>query len=403
MPRRLAVLAALAALASVAGAVILPLKINIQGKLLDPATHAPRNGSYAVTFNLYAAPSGGAALFTEAQTVSVTNGVFSTQLGKNALLTPDLFAGASAYLGITVSPDAEMTPRQQLVMAPYAFTSAQLVSDGAVRVNAGTAYSTFTAAGNWLAPAGVSAASGTFSGGLTASSGTFTATGASQYGVLTSSGLRMSAGTLSLAPASRGLDASGTGVVAGTGTFTATGSSQYSLTTSSGISVLAGTLRVAGTGGVVATSSISAADYYGSGSDLVAPRPSVSSATLSNTVTMTSGVEQVIISTSITPHRADSMVQIWATIGLNRQINNTTTWQLRVRRQVSGACTTGSAQVGITNNQTVYNATGVSHLVPLLKIDAPGTTATVTYCVTATAGANQTLDERTIIAMEIGH
>lgn len=252
--------------ASAASAVILPLKINLQGKLVDPASNAPRNGSFSVTFKIYSVPTGGAALYTEAQTLSVDNGVFSTQLGVNALLSTSLFSGASAYLGITVSPDAEMSPRQQMVMSPYAFTAAQLVSDGSISVNAGTAYSTFTTAGNWQMPAGVSAGSATFTGGLTASSGTFTATGAGQYALQTSSGIKMLAGTLTLSAASRGVDASGTGVYAATGTFASVGAAVYGVTVSSGVDVQAGTVRVRGNNGVQAdygvTASTIVVGYY---------------------------------------------------------------------------------------------------------------------------------------------
>ncbi|MDE2489487.1 MAG: hypothetical protein KGM24_01480 [Elusimicrobia bacterium] len=402
MIRRFAVPALLAVLAASAGAAGLPLQINIQGKLLDPSTGAPRSGSYSVTFNLYGVPTGGASLYTESQTITVSNGVFSTRLGQNATLSPDLFAGASQYLGITVPPDGEMTPRQLLVMSPYAFTSAQLVSAADIRVNAGTAYSTFTAAGNWQLPAGLVASTASFSGALTASSGTFTATGASQYSLAASSGALMSAGTLKLAAASAGLDATGTGLVASTGSFTATGASQYSLTTSSGISVLAGTVRIAGSGGLVADSTVAAADYFGSGADLSNPRPNVSSATLNTTVTMTANTETVILSTDITPSRTSSLIQIWGDVGLNRIVNNLSTWQIRVRRQVGGACTTGSTQVGITNNATVPNTNGYNMLVPVLKIDAPATTSQVEYCITATAPAAQSLDERTLTVMEVG-
>lgn len=259
MFRRIVLPAAALFFAAAAHAVILPLRINLQGKLTDPASGAPRNGSFSLTFKIYAAPSGGTALFTESQTVSVDNGVFSTHLGSTALLTPDLFSGASAYLGITVSPDSEMTPRQQLVMSPYAFTSAQLVHQGDIRVNAGSAYSTFTAAGNWLLPAGVVAGTAAFSGALTASSGTFTAAGPGQFSLQLSSGMSVQAGTLKLAAASRGLDASGTGVTAATAAFTGTGASVFSVTTSSGIDVQNGTLRVRGTGGVQADYGVTAA------------------------------------------------------------------------------------------------------------------------------------------------
>jgi hypothetical protein len=221
----------------------LPLRIAFQGRLTDPATNNPRDGAFDMTFRLYSVPSGGSALYTETQLqVPVNNGVFSTQLGSVTALSPDLFTNASSYLGITVSPDAsEMTPRQRLAMAPYAFTAAQLVADSAARVQVGTAYSTFTAAGGLTlqgalsaasaslagtlsasdvaATYGVSGATATFSAGLTASSGTFTATGASQYSVRASSGIFLAAGTLE-ADGSGGVSAPA-GVSASTAALTA--------------------------------------------------------------------------------------------------------------------------------------------------------------------------------------
>lgn len=173
-------------MAAVVSAANLPLKLNFQGKLLDPATNEPRNGAFTMTFRVYAAPTGGTALFTETQTgVNVANGVFSVQIGSVTALSPTLFSGASAYLSVQVSPDSEMAPRQQLNMSAYAFTAAQLVADGEAPVRVGSAYSTFTSAGNLFLP-----------GSLTASSGTFTAAGPAQYSAATSSGLLVGGGTL---------------------------------------------------------------------------------------------------------------------------------------------------------------------------------------------------------------
>jgi hypothetical protein len=148
--------------AAASAAAPLPYRIPFQGKLLDPATNLPRNGVMSMTFKIYDAPSGGAAKFTETQSVSVLNGVFAVQIGTAATLSPDLFSGASAYLGVTVPPDAEMTPRQPLGMSPWSFTAAQLAQSGDIRVNAGTSYSTFTTGGNLQVPYGVSAS--TFTG-----------------------------------------------------------------------------------------------------------------------------------------------------------------------------------------------------------------------------------------------
>lgn len=207
-------------LAAAASGANLPLKVNFQGKLIDPATYEPRNGAFTMTLRLYDAPTGGSLLFSETQTgVPVSNGVFSVQVGSTAYLAPDLFSGASAYLSVQVSPDAsEMLPRQQLNMSAYAYAAAQLVSDGPAGVRVGNAYSSFTAAGNLLLSAGVQGSSGSFTNGVTAASGTFTQANGG-YAVFAASGARMGAGTLLLEPGSRGLNAMGTGLNASTATL----------------------------------------------------------------------------------------------------------------------------------------------------------------------------------------
>lgn len=201
MKRILSVLILLAT-ALPAAALIQPLKINFQGKLLDPATNSPKNGTVNMSFSLYNVPSNGTALYTEPAAgyadVQVTNGVFSVQIGTTVALSRDLFLGASAYLGVTVQGDSEMTPRQQMTMAAYAFTANQLSDTGEVRLIADATYSTFTSAGNFTIPGGLVASSGSFTSGVTASSGTFTATGNTQYSLVTSSGIQMNAGVLKI-------------------------------------------------------------------------------------------------------------------------------------------------------------------------------------------------------------
>ena len=161
-----------------AAALTLPLKINFQGKLLDPATNSPKNGSVNMSFSLYNAPTGGSALYTEPAAgytaVPVVNGVFSVQIGSNVALSRELFLGASAYLGVTVQGDSEMTPRQQLTMSAYAFSANQLSDTNEVRLIANATYSTFTAAGNFTIPGGLAASSGSFTNGVTASTITVT-------------------------------------------------------------------------------------------------------------------------------------------------------------------------------------------------------------------------------------
>ena len=147
----------LALAAAPALALIQPLRINFQGKLIDPSTNNPRTGPVTLIFNLYNVPTAGASLYTETQSMTVTNGVFSVEIGTITALSRELFLGASVYLGVTVQGDTEMLPRQNLVMSAYAFTANQLSDLNEVRLIAGPTYSTFTAAGNLDVPSGISA------------------------------------------------------------------------------------------------------------------------------------------------------------------------------------------------------------------------------------------------------
>ena len=100
--------------------VTVPLKMSYQGMLTDPATgQSVPDGDYEIRFALYGAASGGSALWTETQTVSVEDGRFSILLGGVNPLSPEDFTGTT-YLGVKVGNDAEMTPRQQVVSVAYA-------------------------------------------------------------------------------------------------------------------------------------------------------------------------------------------------------------------------------------------------------------------------------------------
>jgi hypothetical protein len=205
-----------------ASAEIQPMRINFQGKLINPATNNPNaSATVNLSFSLYNVASGGSALYTEVQNaVPLTNGVFSVQVGTSAGISRELFIGASVYVGVTVVGDGagEMLPRQSLAMSAYAYTANQLSDLTEVRMIAGTVYSTFTNAGNFTAPGGISGSSGTFANGVTASSGTFLATGAAQFSVTTSSGINMTAGTLDVTNTS-GIRADDNGITLSTLNF----------------------------------------------------------------------------------------------------------------------------------------------------------------------------------------
>ena len=98
-----------------------PRAVNYQGYLTD-AGGAPINTTVPMVFKLYTVASGGAPLYTEAQTVPVNNGLFDVVLGSVAPL--NLAFDVPYYLGVAVSGDPEMTPRQLVTASPYALRSA---------------------------------------------------------------------------------------------------------------------------------------------------------------------------------------------------------------------------------------------------------------------------------------
>lgn len=96
--------------------------LNYQGHLVDPLTGNPKpNGIYPMVFRLYSDPVGGAVLWTETKSITVTNGFFNTLLGDTALFNLSSFDGQNLWLGITVNADPELNPRLQLAAVPYAF------------------------------------------------------------------------------------------------------------------------------------------------------------------------------------------------------------------------------------------------------------------------------------------
>ena len=117
---------ALVLLAGFSAKADIPRLISFQGHLADPGG-APVTGSVQILFSLYAASSGGSALWSEDRTVNVANGLYNVALGS---VTPlNLAFDVPYYLGIKVGSDAEMTPRPQLASAPYALRAGCYAGD----------------------------------------------------------------------------------------------------------------------------------------------------------------------------------------------------------------------------------------------------------------------------------
>lgn len=100
---------------------LVPHTVGYQG-LLTSAGGTPINATVPMTFRLYAAASGGTPLYTETQSVVVTDGAFNALIGSVTALT--LPFDVQYYLGIAVGADPEMTPRQPLAAAAYAIRAA---------------------------------------------------------------------------------------------------------------------------------------------------------------------------------------------------------------------------------------------------------------------------------------
>jgi hypothetical protein len=100
------------------GHAALPATIEYQGYLTD-AQGVPVNGEVQMVFSLYRLPSAPIALWSETQSVTVTNGVYLVNLGKENPLNTVPFE-APYYLGIKVGAEW-LDPRIPLTSAGLAY------------------------------------------------------------------------------------------------------------------------------------------------------------------------------------------------------------------------------------------------------------------------------------------
>jgi|GEM_PF-7013579 len=118
----LTVLLLLPAIASAA-----PLLINYQGRLVDTAGN-PLQGAQSILFSVYTAPTGGSLLWSETQSVTPDNGIFSVGLGSVQTLPTSIFSSDALYLEVKIGGDAPLAPRTRLLSVPYALSAANLGS-----------------------------------------------------------------------------------------------------------------------------------------------------------------------------------------------------------------------------------------------------------------------------------
>jgi hypothetical protein len=128
-------LALLLAVSQSALSAAVPPTVGYQGRLYDQNGN-PITGTLSVVFSLYATASGGAAVWSETQSVAFADGYFTAQLGSVTAFSATTFNGSVLYLGVKVGTDAEMTPRASVASVPYALTAPPDARFGA---NTGTA------------------------------------------------------------------------------------------------------------------------------------------------------------------------------------------------------------------------------------------------------------------------
>ena len=110
----------------------IPKQIDYQGVLKTAAGGIVPDGNYPMTFKIYNDPSGGAALWTETQTVAVANGLFSAHLGSATPITGVPFDRVQ-FLGITLGAEPELAPRTKFTPSPYSFMSMNVVDNTVVK------------------------------------------------------------------------------------------------------------------------------------------------------------------------------------------------------------------------------------------------------------------------------
>ena len=141
-----------AALAAPAAIAAVPQLLTEQGRLFDQAG-SPLQGTATVTFAIHDAATGGAALWSETQSVPLDKGYFSAELGAITPIPAGVWDGSARYVGIAVGADAEMMPRRAAVSVPYALVAGDATGDiHPASVSVGGAL-VIDGQGNWVGPA----------------------------------------------------------------------------------------------------------------------------------------------------------------------------------------------------------------------------------------------------------
>ena len=107
----------------------IPQTLSYQGILKNSEGTFVKDGVYSITFSIYEASSGGSSLWTEKQSVSISQGLFSVILG--SVKPINISFNKQYWLGISIDTASELLPRIQLTSSAYSLNS-QSVADSSV-------------------------------------------------------------------------------------------------------------------------------------------------------------------------------------------------------------------------------------------------------------------------------
>ena len=99
----------------------IPQTISYQGVLTDNNGTLVPEGDYSISFNLYNVSTEGSSLWTETQTVTITNGIFNVKLGEVNPL--DLPFDEVYWLGIIIDGGTELSPRIEFTSSAYSLNA----------------------------------------------------------------------------------------------------------------------------------------------------------------------------------------------------------------------------------------------------------------------------------------
>jgi hypothetical protein len=122
-------LLAVASASSSTGPTPVPQVLTEQGRLYQNGSTAPLKGQFTFTFSVFPEATGGAALWTESQEVSLEDGFFSLRLGAREPFPPGLWDGSRRFIGLKVNDDPELMPREEVTSVPHALEAGDATGD----------------------------------------------------------------------------------------------------------------------------------------------------------------------------------------------------------------------------------------------------------------------------------